>query len=72
MELYPYELWLDYIRISQASRYNQLLQRYGADRLMIDRVLQKELAQALEEDPLWIKEYEDERTQIWRKKDASR
>ncbi|WP_322798241.1 hypothetical protein [Thermoflexus sp.] len=72
IELYPYELWLDYIRISQASRYNQLLQRYGADRLMIDRVLQKELAQALEEDPLWIKEYEDERTQIWRKKDASR
>ncbi|MFN3929292.1 MAG: hypothetical protein ACK4OK_06630, partial [Thermoflexus sp.] len=46
VELYPYELWLDYIRISRASRYNELLARYGADRLLIDKVLQEELARA--------------------------
>lgn len=68
VELYPYELWLDYIRISRASRYNELLAHYGADRLLIDRVLQEELTRALEEDPNWTKEYEDQRAQIWRRR----
>lgn len=68
VELYPYELWLDYIRISQASRYHTLLERYGVDRLLIDKILQEELVQALEDDPRWEKEYEDKRTQVWRRR----
>ncbi len=71
VELYPYELWLDYIRISRGTRYNALLERYGVDRMLIDKVLQEELAQALEEDPRWEKEYEDERAQIWRKRGSA-
>ncbi len=65
VELYPFEQWEDYMRISQASRYNELLAHYGADRLMLDRQLQAELVTALESDPLWQKEYEDFQTQIW-------
>lgn len=71
VELYPYELWLDYIRISRAARYNELLRRYGIDRVLIDKVLQEELVRALEEDPQWEKEYEDERAQVWRRKEFS-
>ncbi|GBD08655.1 hypothetical protein HRbin22_00896 [Candidatus Thermoflexus japonica] len=68
VELYPYELWLDYIRISRAARYNELLTRYGVDRLLIDRILQEELARALEADPRWEKEFEGVRAQVWRRK----
>lgn len=68
VELYPYELWLDYIRISRAARYHELLEHYGADRLLIDRILQEELARALEADPRWEKEFEGARAQVWRKR----
>ncbi len=68
VELYPYEQWLDYIRIGRGVRYNELLEQYGADRLMVDRVLQEELIRALEDDPRWEREYADERTEIWRRK----
>lgn len=67
VELYPYGQWLDYLRISQGARYNELLEAYGADRLMVDRELQGELIRALEDDPLWEQEYADERTEIWRR-----
>ncbi|MGQ9718080.1 MAG: hypothetical protein ACUVR6_10410 [Anaerolineae bacterium] len=67
VELYPYEQWRDYIRIGQGVRYNELLERYGADRLMVDRELQGELIRALEDDPRWEQEYADERTEIWRR-----
>ncbi len=67
VELYPYEQWLDYIRIGRGVRYNELLERYGADRLMLDRELQGELIRALEDDPRWEREYADGRTEIWRR-----
>lgn len=67
VELYPYDQWLDYIRIGRGVRYNQLLERYGADRLMVDRELQGELIQMLQDDPCWEQEYADERTEIWRR-----
>jgi hypothetical protein len=67
VELYPYDQWLDYIRIGQGVRYNELLEEYGADRLMVDRELQAELIRALEDDPCWEQEYADERTEIWRR-----
>ena len=67
VELYPYEQWLDYVRIGRGVRYNELLEGYGADRLMVDRELQGELIRALEDDPLWEQEYADGRTEIWRR-----
>ncbi len=67
VELYPYEQWRDYIRITNGVRYNELLTRYGVDRLLLDVEKQKELIQSLETDPLWHKEYEDPYTQIWKR-----
>ncbi len=67
VELYPYDQWLDYIRIGRGVRYNELLEQYGADRLMVDRELQAELVRALEDDPRWEREYADEQTEIWRR-----
>lgn len=67
VELYPYEQWLDYVRIGRGVRSNELLEQYGADRLMVDRELQGELVRALEDDPCWEQEYADGRTEIWRR-----
>jgi hypothetical protein len=68
VELYPFEQWQDYTYISHGVRYNQLLEKYGADRILLDKELQPELAGVLASDPSWEKEYEDRRAQIWRRK----
>jgi hypothetical protein len=67
IELYPYTQWQDYIRISQGIRYNELLAQYGADRVLLSRAIQKGLAGELENDPCWLLEYQDDRTQLWTK-----
>ncbi|MBN1888005.1 MAG: hypothetical protein JW850_08435 [Thermoflexales bacterium] len=65
VELYPPEQWRDYLKINSGARYNELLAKYGLDRVMLDVQLQADLALSLVSDPLWRKEYEDRRTQIW-------
>ncbi len=65
VELYPYEQWQDYIRITRGTRYNELLAQYGADRILLDLDLQPELAGILPTDPGWQLEYEDDRSQLW-------
>jgi hypothetical protein len=65
VELYPYEQWLDYVRVTQGTDYADLFAEYGVDRVLLDRALQPELSRALAEDPLWFKEYEDDYAQIW-------
>jgi hypothetical protein len=65
VELYPYEQWQDYIRISRGTRYNQLLEQYNADRILLNPTLQKELAKQLPDDPAWRLEYSDEWAQLW-------
>jgi hypothetical protein len=68
VELYPFEQWLDYQYISHGVRYNELLKKYGADRILLDKELQPELAEALASDHGWSIEYEDQRAQIWERK----
>lgn len=68
VELYPYELWLDYVRITRGVRYNELLLSYGVDRLLVDTAHQSEWVAALESDPLWEQEYADPYTQLWRRR----
>jgi hypothetical protein len=65
VELYPYEHWLDYIRIIRGVRYYELLDQYGADRLLLDVEFQAELISILERDPTWRREYADPYSQIW-------
>jgi hypothetical protein len=67
IELFPYAQWQEYINISQGIQYNSILDRYQADRIILDTVLQEPLAAALVEDPSWSLEYEDQRAQIWQK-----
>jgi hypothetical protein len=67
VELYPYEQWLDYIRVARGGRYNEILDKYGADRILLNRKEQEELVALLEDDPLWEKEYQDNYSQIWKK-----
>lgn len=70
IDLYPYELWHDYINISNGIRYNRVLDKYHVDRLVIDIQHQANLIQSLQGDPLWELVYEDNRTQIWDKRFA--
>jgi hypothetical protein len=37
VELYPYEQWLDYIKIHQGRDYNEILAEYGANRILLDK-----------------------------------
>jgi hypothetical protein len=71
VELYPFEQWEDYINISQARQYNQLLAKYEANRILLHKTIQAKLAEALVQDPSWKKEYEDRSSQIWMKIDNS-
>jgi hypothetical protein len=69
VELYPYGLWLDYLKISNGIRYNALLDHYGADRLLLDAEAQAGLIDLLQEDPLWVREFDSPITQVWRKRE---
>jgi hypothetical protein len=65
VELYPYDQWMDYIHINNGANYNELLDKYGVDRILLDKNLQPELATVLQSDPMWNMEYEDPYAQIW-------
>ena len=67
VELYPYDQWMDYIHINNAVKYNDILTKYGVDRIMLDKELQPNLAAVLPEDRQWKLEYTDQNTQIWSK-----
>jgi len=66
VELYSFEHWQDYSAIGEARDYQRLLARYGADRILLSRALQAELAAALARDPAWVQEYQDAQAEIWR------
>ena len=67
IELYSYNQWQDYINISNSTNYNEILSKYGVDRILLDKKLQSKLASSLSKDPLWKLEYEDQIAQIWSK-----
>lgn len=67
VELYPYDLWQDYIKITAGIRSIELLDQYGVERVMVTNNEQTELVLLLEKDPVWILQYQDEQVQIWDK-----
>ncbi len=68
VELFPYDQWMDYIKVNNgANSYNEILARYGADRILLDKKLQPDLASALSNDQQWNLEYDDQYAQIWSK-----
>ncbi len=66
IELYPLQQWLDYVDISSGYHSVELLERYGADRVLLNREEQARLSQALSENTGWKREYTDPWTEVWR------
>jgi hypothetical protein len=67
VELYPYQQWLDYIKINNGLHYSELFDKYGVNRVLLNKELQPELMAALAEDHLWSREYTDLYAEIWTK-----
>jgi len=67
VELFPFEQWMDYIHINRGTNYNEILSKYGVDRILLDKTEQSDLATALTKDRLWYMEYDDQYSQIWSK-----
>jgi len=67
VELYPYDQWMDYIHINNGTNYNQILSKYGVDRILLDKKLQPELSTLLRGDQSWTLEYDNQYSQIWTK-----
>jgi hypothetical protein len=67
VELFPYDQWMDYVHINNGIEYDETLARYGADRILLDKKLQPELAMLLPMDKHWILEYDNQYSQIWTK-----
>jgi len=68
VELYPLSQWEDYIEIEKGHHYADLLAKYGADRVLLDKKIQSGLAGELAKDTGWVLEYSDRQTELWRKK----
>lgn len=61
IELYPMEVWLDYLTISAAGcGWEERLQRYGVRTLMLSLREQPALVAAIRASPRWRVVYEDE------------
>ncbi len=67
VELYPYDQWMDYIAIDNGRNVDEILARYGADRILLDKKLQPDLVAVLVNDRAWKLEYDDQYSQIWDK-----
>jgi hypothetical protein len=65
VELFPYDQWMDYIHVNNGSNYDEILMKYGADRILLDKKLQPGLASAMSTDQRWKLEYDDQYSQIW-------
>lgn len=65
VELYPLEMWEDYIRISKGIRSLELLAEYGANRVFLNRESQPELSKVLTAAADWRREYQTAHSEIW-------
>ncbi|HEY90066.1 MAG TPA: hypothetical protein G4N98_10125 [Thermoflexia bacterium] len=66
IELYPLEIWKDYLAISQANGdWEAELAGYGVQTLMLSRVKQPALIEAARQSTEWGIIYEDEQTVIF-------
>jgi hypothetical protein len=66
IELYPYELWEDYVAIINATEdWDARLASYEVQTLMLSRLTQSALIEAATQSPCWEERYEDETAVIF-------
>ncbi len=66
IELYPYELWEDYVAIINVTEgWDARLADYGVQTLMLSRLTQGALIEAAKRSPRWVQEYADETAVIF-------
>jgi len=64
-ELYSYDFWMDYIKINDGIRSMELLDKYGANRVLLNPTEDEELLYLLGKNSSWKLEYSDDVSQIW-------
>ncbi len=67
VELYPLELWEDYIDITRGRDVAELLNEHDIACVMLDVEQQPQLAQAMPEISGWQRTYADDQSEIWRR-----
>jgi hypothetical protein len=66
VEVHPVQVWLDVLTIEQGHvSWEDLINKYGVDVLMLRRETQGLLIDAVERSPRWHSVYEDEQTVIY-------
>jgi hypothetical protein len=66
VELYPLQVWQDYLSITKGIRAEALLQAYGVACVVLDTQLQPDLAAVLATSSAWQRTYDDRRSEVWR------
>ncbi|MEQ8789776.1 MAG: hypothetical protein RIC55_26010 [Pirellulaceae bacterium] len=65
IHLAPRQVWRDYLRIARADAgWEQALQRYDIDLVIVDKELQKGFTSRVRRSPQWRTVFEDERSMI--------
>lgn len=69
IELYPENVWMDYLKISNASEdWEAILNSYGVNTLMLSPVEQANLIQSARETGAWIEQYQDSAAVLFTRK----
>ncbi len=67
VELYPLELWHDYINLSRGRDVEMLLDQYDIACVMLDRRHQPDLAEAMVTLPGWRQSFATDQSEVWRR-----
>lgn len=67
VELYPLELWQDYVKLTEGRDVGDLLARYDIACVLLDRGHQPQLATAMPALPGWQRTFGNEQSEVWRR-----
>jgi hypothetical protein len=72
IEVHPAQVWLDVLMIQQGHvSWEELVDRYGADVLMLRRETQEPFIAAVTRSPRWHAVYEDQQTVVYTRSNAA-
>jgi hypothetical protein len=67
VELYPFDLWEDYIAITRGEELAEHLARFEIACVVLDQDDQPQLAAAMEQLPGWRRTFSDSQSEVWRR-----